>query len=284
MTEGIWQLEATGPTADIYAAAETLGFLEDMNALSLSVFDIDPTTARLEAGYATEAGATAARDHSGLSATILSTTIRHLPPHDWVSEVQAGLAPVRAGRFTLHGAHDRDSAKGDVLIEVEAGPAFGSGHHPTTRGCLEVFSDLLDAGFAPATVLDVGCGTGVLAIAAALTTGAEVTATDIDPDAVEVTRATAALNRAELTTFQANGLSDPRIATSDLVFANILASPLKSLAPDMEKATANGGLLILSGLLNEQAEDVLAAYTATGLRERRRHTIEEWTTLLLQKS
>ena len=278
MTEGIWQLEATGPTPDIYTAAETLGFLEDMNALSLSVFDIDPATARLQAGYATEADASAASEHIGIPATI-----RHLPPHDWVSEVQANLAPVRAGRFTLHGSHDRDSAEGDVLIEVEAGPAFGSGHHPTTRGCLEVFSDLLGEGVAPKTVLDVGCGTGVLAIAAALTTDAEVTATDIDPDAVEVTRATAALNRADLTTFQADGLSDPRIATYDLVFANILAGPLKSLAPDMEKATASGGLVILSGLLNEQAEGVLAAYTATGLRELRRHSVEEWTTLLLQK-
>ena len=278
MTEGIWQLEATGRTPNIYTAAETLGFLEDMNALSLSVFDIDPATARLQAGYATEADAKAASEHIGIPATV-----RHLPPRDWVSEVQTNLAPVRAGRFTLHGSHDRDSAEGDVLIEVEAGPAFGSGHHPTTRGCLEVFSDLLGEGVAPKTVLDVGCGTGVLAIAAALTTDAEVTATDIDPDAVEVTRATAALNRADLTTFQADGLSDPRIATYDLVFANILAGPLKSLAPDMEKATASGGLVILSGLLNEQAEDVLVAYTATGLQELRRHPVEEWTTLLLQK-
>ena len=275
---GIWQLEADGPEADILAAAEHLGFLDTMEALSLSVF-ATPDGQRLEAGYASEADARAAAD-----TLTIPTAIRHLPPKDWVSEVQKELAPVRAGRFTLFGGHDRGKVEGNVLIEVEAGPAFGSGHHPTTRGCLEVFSDVLDEGATPGKVLDLGCGTGVLAIAAALTTEAEVVASDIDPDAVEVTDATAALNGASLTSFVADGMDDPRLAGPfDLIFANILAGPLRELAPDIEKATAKGGLVILSGLLVEQMESVLSAYTGVGLDLRRRHTVEGWATLLLGK-
>jgi len=278
MSDGIWQLESEGTEADIFAAAESLGFLEISDALSLSIFET-PTGSRLEAGYASEAEALTA------AATLsVSAVIRHLPPHDWVSEVQADLAPVHAGRFTLHGSHDRNRAKGAVLIEVEAGPAFGSGHHPTTRGCLEVFSQLLDEGIAPATVLDVGCGTGVLAIAAALTLKTHVTATDIDPDAVRVTEETAHLNAAKLTTFQADGMDDARLAGPyALIFANILAGPLKTLAAPIEKAAQGDGLIILSGLLDEQADAVSAAYTATGLRELRCHPLDGWTTLLLQK-
>ena len=275
---GIWQVEAEGSEADIFAAAERLGFLEGMDALSLSVFETADGH-RLEAGYATEAEAKAAA-----KTLSLPTTLRHLPPKDWVSEVQSLLAPVRAGRFTLFGGHDRETVSGDVLIEVEAGPAFGSGHHPTTRGCLEMFSELLDEGLTPTRVLDLGCGTGVLAIAAALTSDAKIVASDIDPDAVEVTEATARLNGAKLEAFVADGMDDPRLAGPfDLVFANILAGPLKGLASGIEKATAGGGLLILSGLLNAQAEDVLATYTAVGFTGRRLHAIAEWATLLLAK-
>jgi len=275
----LWQLEAEGPETEIYAAAETLGFLDKMEALSLSVFETGPGTARLEAGYGSEAEAKAASEQIALP-----SSFHQLPATDWVREVQRHLAPVIAGRFTLYGSHDRDSVKAKIGIEVEAGPAFGSGHHPTTRGCLEVFDRLLSEGLNPARVLDVGCGTGVLAIAAALTTDADILASDIDPDAVEVTEATATLNQAQLTAFQADGMDDPRLlGPFDLIFANILAGPLRGLAPDIVKATGKGGLVILSGLLNVQMEDVQAAYTAAGLHIKRAHAIDEWTTLLMQK-
>jgi ribosomal protein L11 methyltransferase len=275
----LWQLEAEGAEAEIYAAAETLGFLEHMEALSLSVFETGPGQARLQAGYGSEQEAKAAGEQINLG-----FTVSQLPPTDWVSEVQKNLSPVPAGRFTLFGSHDRDTVEGEVCIEVEAGPAFGSGHHPTTRGCLEVFDALLAKGVTPTRVLDVGCGTGVLAIAAALTTEAEIVASDIDPDAVEVTLATAKLNGAQLTAFQADGMNDPRLSGPfDLIFANILAGPLRGLAPDIAKAAQKDGLVILSGLLNAQAEDMIAAYAAAGLQSVRAHSIEEWTTLLLQK-
>lgn len=275
----LWQLEAEGAQSEVFAAAESLGFLEEMEALSLSVFETGAGTARLEAGYATEIEA------RGAAAMLsLDTTIREVPSRDWVSEVQRNLVPVHAGRFTLFGAHDRGNVAGDVLIEVEAGPAFGSGHHPTTRGCLEVFSRLLDEGETPAQVLDLGCGTGVLAIAAALATNAEILASDIDVDAVDVTEATAARNGAELAVFQADGMEDERLSGPfDLLFANILAGPLKGLAADIEKATAEGGLVILSGLLDKQAEDMVRTYEGTGLSLVRLHPVEGWTTLLFRK-
>lgn len=272
----LWQIRLIGPQDTVFDAAEALGFLEGMEALSLSVFEVKPGRFRLEAGYATESEAreVAAR---------LGAEVERVEARDWVSEVQKNLAPVAAGRFVLFGAHDRGTVTGEVPIEVEAGPAFGSGHHPTTRGCLELFSDLLDEGLATRRVLDLGCGTGVLAIAAALTTEAEIVASDIDEDAVQVTEETAARNGARLNTFRADGMDDPRLqGPFDLVFANILAGPLIGLAPDVEKATAEGGLVILSGLLEEQAPDVLAAYQ--GLEEVRRTVIDGWAALLLRKA
>lgn len=277
----LWQFEAEGTESDIFAAAEALGFLDAMEALSLSVFETAPGQARLEAGYRSEADARAAGDVAGLPGRV-----RALPPTDWVAKAQSGLAPVRAGRFRLHGSHDRDRAArfDGIGIEVEAGAAFGSGHHPTTRGCLEVFSSLLEAGVAPARVLDLGCGTGVLAIAAALSTRARVVASDIDPDAVEVARRTAALNAAEVEVHLADGLADPRLAGPfDLVFANILAGPLKALAPDVAASLGPGARLILSGLLDAQADAVARAYGAQGLADVRRHPVEGWTTLLMRR-
>src|SRR5271156_1006068 len=173
---------------------------------------------------------------------------------DWVANALAGLAPVRAGRFLVHGAHDRARVgASDVGIEIEAGLAFGTGHHGTTRGCLLHFDRLLKRR-RPRTVLDVGCGAGVLAIAAAKVLKRKVWLGDIDPVAVEVANANARLNGggALCRAVGSRGVENRRLNEGgpyDLVFANILAKPLRLLAPSLAAAMTPGGEAIVSGLL-----------------------------------
>lgn len=214
---------------------------------------------------------------------------------DWVRQVEAMLSPVAAGGFLVHGPHDRAKAAGDPhAIEIEAGEAFGTAHHASTQGCLMAIGGLLRTGLlpwgegsSPRCVLDLGTGSGVLAIAVAqLAPEATILATDIDPRSVEIARANADLNRvgAQVETMTANGLDHPRLqppAVFDLIVANILADPLISLAPQMARTLAPQGRIILSGLLNEQADAVLAAYRAAGCHESDRIVIGEWTTLTL---
>ena len=282
---GIWQLVAQGYEPDIIAAGEQLGFLEASNALYINMFGVDPGWWQLEAGYSSCAEAEAAK------ATLnpdFQLDVAELPDTDWVREVQKQLDPSRGGRFLLYGSHDRDTVgerlgTNDIGIEVEAGPAFGSGHHPTTQGCLEVLTDLLEERDYK-RALDVGCGTGVLAIAVALVTDAEVVASDIDPDAVEVAQETAELNGADITVHLADGLDHPALAGPfDLVIANILAGPLEELAPDIAKATADGSLLVLSGLLDEQADSIISAYNAHGFAGGTGPSREGWRTLVFHK-
>ena len=160
--------------------------------------------------------------------------IAPMPQQDWVRQSLEGLAPVTAGRFFLHGSHDRERRRpGGISLEIDAGTAFGTGHHGTTEGCLMALDRILKRR-TPANILDVGCGTGVLAIAAAKATGRPALASDIDPEAVRVTLANAALNGVKplVGSFVAAGLSHPRIAAGgpyDLIFANILARPLVAL-------------------------------------------------------
>jgi ribosomal protein L11 methyltransferase len=204
---------------------------------------------------------------------------------DWVRESLAGLKPVTAGRFTIHGAHDRDAVPSNCIgIEIEAALAFGTGHHGTTRGCLVALDDICRSG-APRRILDVGTGTGVLAIAAARALRRGVIATDIDVPSVQVARGNARLNRATGITFMhANGVMAPAIharAPFDLVFANILLGPLKRLAAPIRGILAPGGRVVLSGILNAQANAALAAYRPLQLE--RRSTLDGWTTLVLRR-
>ncbi len=205
---------------------------------------------------------------------------------DWVAESQAALAPIRAGRFFVYGGHDADKVPaGAIGLRIEAAQAFGTGHHATTRGCLLALDDLLKRRRFE-RVLDLGCGTGVLAIAAAKVLRRPVTASDIDPVAVRITRENARLNRARVTAVAATGLDHPalrRAGPYDLIMANILAEPLKDLAPAVARALSPGGLAILSGILESQAESVRAAYLAAGLRSQRRLTLSGWATLTVQK-
>jgi len=216
-----------------------------------------------------------------------------LATKDWVGESLAGLKPVPAGRFVVPGAHDRKRiAPNRIGIEIEAALAFGTGHHGTTRGCLLALDRLCRlAGNGPARVLDLGTGSGVLAIAAARAFRRRVLATDIDAVAVRAARDNARRNRAGrlIEVIQANGLATPAIraaAPFDLVFANILLEPLQRLAAPLAKIIAPGGRVVLSGLLSAQANAALAAYRglSLGLALERRVTLDGWTTLVLKRA
>jgi ribosomal protein L11 methyltransferase len=206
---------------------------------------------------------------------------------DWVKATLEELVPVRAGRFIVHGHHDRARIPANKLgIEIEAALAFGTGHHGTTRGCLLLLDDVLKA-YLPRRVLDLGTGTGVLAIAAAKALQIKVLASDIDPLSVRVAHENARLNGTGdlVETVHATGFSAPDFARRgpfDLVLANILANPLRQMATPMAKHLAPSALVILSGLLPHQAQGVIAAYRARGLVLKRHIQVEGWSSLLLR--
>ncbi|MCO6382810.1 MAG: 50S ribosomal protein L11 methyltransferase [Vannielia sp.] len=216
-------------------------------------------------------------------------TVSELPETDWVAHVRRELAPVEAGRFYVYGSHDAETVPaGAEPLLIEAAMAFGTGHHGTTLGCLRAFDRLLEEGLAPCPVADVGCGTAVLAMAAARVWEVEIIASDIDPVAVEVAEANLAANglTGRVRCIEATGMDHPTLAAAapfGLIFANILKGPLIGLAPDISGALAPGGHAILSGLLNDQAPDVTAAYTENGLTVASTETIGDWTTLCLRK-
>ncbi len=207
---------------------------------------------------------------------------------DWVKASLEDLIPVPAGRFIVHGQHDRERiAPNKIGIEIEAALAFGTGHHGTTRGCLLLLDHVLK-NWRPRRVLDLGTGTGVLAIAAARALHEQVLASDIDPPSVQVARDNARLNVAGhlVQAIRATGFAAPQFADAapfDLVLANILANPLRQLAAPMARHLAPGALVILSGLLTPQARGVIAAYRARGLVPLRHLRIEGWSSLLLRK-
>ena len=208
---------------------------------------------------------------------------------DWVKATLEELVPVRAGRFIVHGQHDRAKVPPNKLgIEIEAALAFGTGHHGTTRGCLLLLDQVLKARH-PRRVLDLGTGTGVLAIAAAKALHGAVLASDIDSSSVQVARDNARLNGTGnwVQTIRATGFSAPQFGKHgpfDLVLANILANPLRQLATPMARQLAPSALVILSGLLPHQAQSVIAAYRARGLVLLRHLQIEGWSSLLMRKA
>ena len=214
--------------------------------------------------------------------------IAPVPDRDWVRQSLEGLAPVTVGRFFLHGAHDRHRRPaGGVPLEIDAGLAFGTGHHGTTEGCLLALDAILKRTH-PRHILDVGCGTGVLAIAAAKACRRPALASDIDPEAVRVTLGNARLNGVApmIHAITAAGLKHPVIAGSapyDLIFANILARPLVALASNLSAALAPGGSLILSGLTVDQMRWIEATYVSRGLALARRIRRGNWATLVFVK-
>ncbi len=210
-----------------------------------------------------------------------------LPELDWVRATLERLTPVRAGRFLVHGSHDRGRhPPASVAIEIDAGTAFGTGHHGTTLGCLMALDGILKER-RPRRVLDIGSGTGVLAIAAALASHAQVVASDIDPEAVRVTRENARLNGARVSVSRAAGVDGHAIraqAPYQLILANILARPLVKLAGRLRKTSAAGGTVVLSGLQIDQERWVTAVYRGHGFQLIRRIRIDGWSTLVLQSA
>jgi ribosomal protein L11 methyltransferase len=287
MTEDALQIVARGPRAVAEAAAAALDEAPATETLTYSILeeDEDHDVWRIDAFPTVET------EREALAQVLagypqLRVTSEKLADADWLAMALSGLPPVRAGRFFVYGAHDRGLAPASTVnLRIEAGAAFGTGHHGTTVGCLLAFDQLLKAKGFP-RVLDVGCGTGVLAIAAARTGSRLAVGTDIDRVSVRIANENARLNHADARFLHAYGLSDAKVragAPYDLVFANILAPPLVALASDIKGALRPGGIAILSGLLRTQERRVSAAYLSRGFRIVRRLHRDAWATLVLQR-
>ena len=281
------QITARGPRAEAEAAAAAIDADPLLEASAYALLEEDEARGvwRIDAYPAADDEA-AALVRLLTAQPGLQVATETLADADWLALALSGLPPVRAGRFFVYGAHDRGRIPANgVDLRIEAGAAFGTGHHGTTAGCLVAFDALLKARRF-GRVLDVGTGTGVLAIAAVRTGSRVVVGTDIDPVSVRIARENAALNRARARFVRADGLEHRAVAGAapcDLVFANILARPLVRLAPDIRCALGPGGLAILSGLLRHQQRYVTAAYLARGFRLVRRHHRDAWSTLVLQR-
>ncbi len=215
--------------------------------------------------------------------------ISELPQIDWVSKVQRSLKPVVAGRFFVYGSHDSDKVPPDCEpLLIEASMAFGTGHHGTTKGCLLALEQLITDGFKAKNVIDVGCGTAVLAMAAARIFSANVIASDIDSVAHSVAKMNILANGLDrnIQCFEASGFAHEQIKTKnpfDLIFANILLAPLLAIAPDISKYSLSGGYVVLSGILSEQAELVVNKYTGVGFSLSNQIEIGEWVTIIFRK-
>jgi ribosomal protein L11 methyltransferase len=272
------------PRAAAEALCETLSEASEPEAGAVSLMEADERCDlwQVEAYYVESPRLTALTE-LGLDAAGLS--VEPLPDTDWVARSLEGLAPVFAGRFIVYGGHDRGRLPpGGIVVEIAAGTAFGTGHHATTRGCL-LAADRLLKRWRPRRILDLGAGTGVLAIAAAKTAKAPALAVDTDAEAVRVTRENARLNgvsdlvRAALV-LPAAGRAGGAIQRFDLIFANILAGPLVALAPRLAPRLETCGTLVLSGLTIDQERQVTAAYRNRGLRLAWRVRLDNWSTLV----
>ncbi len=275
-------------------AAEALGLA--MEALTpeptgVGVFEIEDGSGLWEVGgYFTEEPDAAGLALLAAMHKAKDFTVSQLPEVDWVAHVRRELSPVEAGRFFVYGSHDADHVpEGKIALLIEAAMAFGTGHHGTTLGCLKALDGLVDQGFVGKNVVDIGCGTAVLAMAAARVWPHPVLASDIDAVAVDVAKANVAANNLEerVHCVEAAGFNAPQLREAspfDLVFANILKGPLIGLAPDMAKHLSTKGYAILSGILNPQADEVISVYLDNGFNLVERAEIVDWTTLVLQKN
>lgn len=278
-----------GPTA-AQALADALEDLEPAPT-GVGVFEVEDGSGLWEVGgYFTETP-----DEIGLALLAKvhgakDFTISELPEVDWVAHVKRELAPVKAGRFFVYGGHDADKVPpGSVALKIEAAMAFGTGHHGTTLGCLTALDEMVSRGVVKRNIADIGCGTAVLAMAAAKVWPRPVLASDIDAVAVDVARANVEANglAGQVHVIESAGFDHPDLAAAapfDLVLANILKGPLIALAPEMQGNIAAGGHAILSGILNPQADEVIARYKAHGFTLASRAEHGDWTTLVFERT
>jgi ribosomal protein L11 methyltransferase len=274
-------LTAVGSLAEVKAAAAAFDGLDPSPADAVSWFEEDVGRFRIEIYVHSDQDEDAARAVIAQITPDLHVTANAIEDADWVAMSLDGLPPVRAGRFFVAGSHALARAQSGIRIWIEASEAFGTGHHGTTKGCLNALEYVLRRGRV-FRCLDVGAGSGVLAIAAARQ-GAKALAVEIDPRAAQIGRENITNNCVSVRMLTADGYKTALAnGTHDLVFANILMRPLIRLSPALARATAPGGRLVLSGLLVSQAPSVLAAYQRFFTLERRTR-LEGWATLILRR-
>ncbi|WP_339855610.1 50S ribosomal protein L11 methyltransferase [Roseovarius nubinhibens] len=270
------------------ALAEAMEMLEP-EATGIGVFEVEDGSGTWEVGgYFIEKPDIAGLELLAAAYGAKPFAVSEVPDQDWVAKVRRELTPVEAGRFFVYGSHDADKVPdGAEPLLIEAAMAFGTGHHGTTQGCLQALDHLANQGFVGTSVADIGCGTAVLAMAAARIWPGVMLASDIDAVAVEVAEANVAANGLEgrVNCLEAMGFDHEVLQATqfDLIFANILKGPLIDLALEMTERRLPGGYAILSGILNEQADEVVAVYEGLGNSLVQRTEIGEWTTLILQK-
>ena len=276
------------------AAAEILAdACEDLSPepIGSGVFEIEDGSDRWEVGvYFLERPDEIALTLLAAAYQAAPFVISELPEMDWVAHVRRELSPVEAGRFFVHGSHDSDRVPDGVeALCIEAAMAFGTGHHGTTKGCLEAIDRLANEGYQPSRIADIGCGTAVLAMGAARIWPVTVLASDIDRVAVDTASANVIANGLDgrVICIEAVGFDHPMLeeaAPFDLVLANILKQPLIDLSPDMAQSVNRGGKIILSGILVDQGQDVIDAYRNVGFSLDHRDELGEWVTLTMTRA
>ncbi len=289
----LWQLSTTTMPALAEALCDALEDSFAFEPLSTSRFEIDGGAAfTVDAAYDAKPDLAALtawlRDHHPALADLVFT-VATIEETGWVEKSLAGLSPIEAGRFFVYGSHDADKVPpGKLPLLIEAGEAFGTGHHGTTEGCLAALTQIA-LGETPSRILDLGTGTGILGIGAAKLWNVPVWASDIDPIAVEVAIENARLNGVGhlfrgVVAAGVNHAALRQAGPFDLIIANILARPLRELAPQITALLAPGGLLVLSGILDEQALRVDATYRGLHIHSQMRLAFGEWVTLVGRKA
>ncbi len=285
-----WQVSLT-LAKDLVEAADNA--LENSGALAVTTFELEPdglwtVTALFQDEPAAEGLQSSIAQSLGATGALMPLTIEQVPDRDWIAATVQAFPPLPIGPFWIHGSHVGPPDHERIAILIDAGIAFGSGEHATTEGCLLALAALRDKGFHPANALDMGCGSGILAIGAVKLYDCEVLAVDIDPASADFAREAAEANGAHqrITALAGDGYATPEVANRapyDLILANILANPLIAMAPDLAAVLKPGGIAILSGLLADQAKAVTAAHVAAGLKLVERNDLRTWSTLVLTR-